>query len=58
MLGKTFWKENGLLIGFAIVLIVVFILLRTRGNRFVSTAEFDAAITSGQPTVVEFFSNT
>jgi len=58
MLNKKFWRENGLFIGIIIGLIVAFWLLRTRGDRFAASSAFDAAISAGRPTVVEFFSNT
>ena len=36
---------------------ILFVALRTKGTRL-EISEFDARLRSGQPTVVEFFSNT
>jgi hypothetical protein len=35
-----------------------YLLLRTPGDELVSTAEFDAQVTRGMPTLIEFYSNT
>lgn len=51
-------RENALFLGFLAVLIVGFMVLRTRGSNLASLDEFDALIAGGQPVVVEFFSNT
>jgi hypothetical protein len=51
-------RENGLFLGFLAVLVVGFLVLRTRGSNVASLAEFDALIAGGQPVVVEFYSNT
>ena len=51
-------RENALFLGFLAVLIVGFLVLRTRGSRLASLDEFDALIAGGQPVVVEFYSNT
>jgi hypothetical protein len=51
-------RENALFLGFLAVLIVGFMVLRTRGAKLGSLDEFDALIAGGQPVVVEFYSNT
>ena len=51
-------RENALFVGFLAVIIVGFLVLRTRGANVASLDEFDALISGGQPIVVEFFSNT
>jgi hypothetical protein len=51
-------RENALFVGFLTVLVVGFLVLRTRGSRLGSLEEFDALIAGGQPVVVEFYSNT
>jgi hypothetical protein len=51
-------RENALFLGFLTVLVVGFLVLRTRGSRLGSLEEFDALIAGGQPVVVEFYSNT
>jgi hypothetical protein len=51
-------RENGLFLGFLAVLVVGFLVLRTRGSNVASLDEFDALIAGGQPVVVEFYSNT
>lgn len=54
----NFVRENALFLGFLAVLVVGFLVLRTRGADLVSVGEFDALIGQGQPIVVEFYSNT
>jgi hypothetical protein len=51
-------RENALFLGFLTVLVVGFLVLRTRGSDLASLDEFDALIAGGQPVVVEFYSNT
>lgn len=51
-------RENALFLGFLAVLVVGFLVLRTRGSKFASLDEFDALIGDGQPVVIEFYSNT
>jgi hypothetical protein len=51
-------RENALFLGFLAVLVLGFLVLRTRGSKLASLAEFDALIAGGQPVVVEFYSNT
>ncbi len=54
----NFLRENGLFLGFLVVLIAGFFILRTRGAKLSSVDEFDALIGQGEPVVVEFYSNT
>jgi hypothetical protein len=51
-------RENALFMGFLAVLVVGFLVLRTKSSKLVSLDEFDALIAGGQPVVVEFYSNT
>jgi hypothetical protein len=51
-------RENALFLAVLLVLVGGFVFLRTRGTRLASIDEFDALISSGQPAVVEFYSNT
>ena len=51
-------RENALFLGFLVVLVVGFMVLRTRGSSLASLDEFDTLIAGGQPVVVEFYSNT
>jgi hypothetical protein len=55
---KRFWRENWLLIIVIAVMVGGYLFLRTPGDELASTAEFDAQVTSGTPTLVEFYSNT
>jgi hypothetical protein len=54
----SFLRENALFIGFLAVLVVGFLILRTRGAKLESVDEFDALIGQGAPVVIEFYSNT
>ena len=40
------------------VMVGGYLFLRTPGDELASTAEFDAQVTDGTPTLVEFYSNT
>ena len=55
---QNFLRENALFLGFLTVLVVGFLVLRTRGDNLGSVDEFDALIGQGEPLVVEFYSNT
>ena len=49
------------LLPWAVILVVIaiwFFLLRTRATEIGSKNDFDAMINSGQPVVLDFFSNT
>ena len=54
----NFLRENALFIVVLLVLIGGFVLLRTRGTELESLDEFDTLLSTGQPVVVEFYSNT
>jgi hypothetical protein len=55
---KRFWRENWLVIIVIAVMVGGYLFLRTPGDDLASTAEFDAQVISGTPTLVEFYSNT
>jgi hypothetical protein len=55
---KRFWSENWLVILVIALMVGGYLYLRTPGDRLASTAEFDVLVTSGTPTLVEFYSNT
>jgi hypothetical protein len=54
----NFFRENVLFIAVLLALVGGFIVLRTKGTKLASIDEFDALISTGQPVVVEFYSNT
>jgi hypothetical protein len=53
-----FLSENWLVIVVVGVFVAAFIFLRTTPDELASEAEFAALVTSGRPTLVEFFSNS
>jgi hypothetical protein len=55
---NRFWRENWLVILVIAVMMTAYLFLRTPGDELVSTAEFDAQVSNGTPTLVEFYSNT
>lgn len=55
---KRFWRENWSVILLITVMVGGYLFLRTPGDELASTAEFDAQVTGGTPTLVEFYSNT
>ncbi len=55
---KRFLRENGLVIVVIAVMVGGYLFLRTPGDKMASMAEFDALVTSGTPTLIEFYSNT
>jgi hypothetical protein len=55
---RRFWRENGLVVLVIGAMVGGFVFLRTTGDELVSTADFDAQVTGGVPTLVEFYSNT
>jgi len=55
---KRFLRENGLVILLIAGLAGGYLFLRTPGDDVPSTAAFDAQVTDGTPTLVEFYSNT
>jgi hypothetical protein len=54
----AFARQNALLLLVLLGLASAFVLLRTRGTQLESVDEFDALLGTGQPVVVEFYSNT
>ena len=54
----TFVRENALFIVVLLGIVGAFVFLRTKSTDIESVDEFDSLLTSGQPVVVEFFSNT
>jgi hypothetical protein len=55
---RRFLRENWLVILVIAVMVGGYLLLRTPGDKLASTAEFDAQVAGGTPTLVEFYSNT
>lgn len=51
-------RQNALFVLVLLGFVGAFLLLRTRGTRLESVDEFDALLGTGQPVVVEFYSNT
>ncbi len=52
-----FLRENWLGLLLPIALLVAFVVLRSSPTDLADAAQFDALLTDGQPTVVEFYSN-
>ena len=55
---KRFWRENWSVVVVIAVMVLGYAFLRTPGDDLVSTSEFDAQVTGGVPTLIEFYSNT
>jgi hypothetical protein len=55
---KRLLRENWLVILVIAVMAGGYVFLRTPGDDLASTADFDAMISDGTPTLVEFYSNT
>jgi hypothetical protein len=55
---RTFLRENWLVILVIAVMVGGYLFLRTPGDELASMAEFEAQVSSGIPTLVEFYSNT
>ncbi len=55
---RVFWDENWLTIVVVLVLAGAYVFLRTPGDAFASVDEVEALLTDGQPTVIEFYSNS
>jgi hypothetical protein len=51
-------RENWLFLLIIGGIITVFLVLRTPGSAVGSVAEVDAVLKNGQPTLVEFYTNT
>ncbi len=54
---KRFVRENWLTLLVVLGLGIAWLILRTPGTPLDSVAEFDARLRSGQPTLIEFYSN-
>lgn len=54
----AFARQNALFLVVLALMVGAFLALRTRGSTFGSLSELDALISSGQPVVAEFYSNT
>lgn len=52
------WRENWLLLLILAVILSGFLLFRTTSSAVESVQAVDAILTDGQPTLVEFYSNT
>ena len=55
---KRFLRENWLMIVVIAAMVGGYLFLRTPGDELASTAEFDAQVADGTPTLVEFYANT
>ena len=55
---KRFCTENWFTLVAVGAVLVAYLALRTGGDKMPSTEAFDARITTGTPTLIEFFSNT
>jgi hypothetical protein len=55
---KKILRENWLLLLVIGGLVTGFLVLRTPASAVSSVAEVDAVLTNGQPTLVEFYTNT
>jgi hypothetical protein len=53
-----FFRENWMFVLVIGGIIVAFMVLRTPASDVASIAEVDAQLVSGQPTLIEFYSNT
>lgn len=53
-----FWRENWLVLIVVGGLVLAFAALRTPASAVGSVSEVDAVLQNGQPTLVEFYSNT
>ncbi len=55
---KRFWRENWSVVVVIAVMVLGYAFLRTPGDDLVSTSAFDAQVSGGMPTLIEFYSNT
>lgn len=55
---QVFWKENWLVILVVVGMAAAYLILRTPLETFASAEALQARLQSGQPTVVEFYSNS
>lgn len=54
---QSFVRENWITLLVMVALGVAWLVLRTPGTELASVADFDARLRSGQPTLIEFYSN-
>lgn len=54
---RTFVRENWITLLVIGALGIAWLMLRTPGTELTSVADFDARLRSGQPTLIEFYSN-
>jgi hypothetical protein len=54
----AFVRENLFFLVVLVAIAAAFLLFRTKGAKLESVSEFDALIGTGQPVVVQFYSNT
>lgn len=52
-----FIKGDGLTVLIVVLIVVVYAYLRTPGDEFASLTELEARLTTGQPTIIEFYAN-
>jgi len=58
MIQATAWvKANWLLLLFLLLMASAFLLLRSKPSNVASLDELNGAVSSGRPTVLEFYSN-
>jgi hypothetical protein len=55
---KRILRENWLFLLVVVGIVVAFLMLRTPASAVSSVSEVDAVLQNGQPTLVEFYSNT
>ena len=55
---KSFWRENRVTLLLIAAVVAGYLYLYTPGDKMPSTEEFDALVSRGTPTLVEFYSNT
>jgi hypothetical protein len=55
---SRFFRENWLFVLVIGGIVVAFMVLRTPASDVASMAEVDAQIAGGEPTLIEFYSNT
>lgn len=55
---KNFLRENGLFLLVIALMVGGYLFLRTPGDDLASVEAFEAQVSGGTPTLVEFYSNT
>ena len=54
---QRFIKEDGLTVLIVLAIVIIYAYLRTPGDTFASMDTLETQLTSGQPTVIEFYAN-